>query len=65
MKKAHVVKNVLPGSIAEELEIGVGDKILAIDNTEIVKFDGVDYNSIDKVLKLTKNSLVYVTNIPS
>jgi len=35
MKKAHVVKNVLPGSIAEELEIGVGDKILAIDNTEI------------------------------
>ena len=34
-KKAHIVKNVLPGSIGEELEIEVGDKILAIDNTEI------------------------------
>lgn len=35
MKKAHIVKKVLPGSIAEELEIEAGDKILAIDNTEI------------------------------
>ncbi len=35
MRKAHVVKRVLPGSIAEELEIQAGDKILAIDNTEI------------------------------
>lgn len=35
MKKAHVVKTVLPGSIAEELEIMPGDKIIAIDNTEI------------------------------
>lgn len=35
MKKEHIVKKVLPGSIAEELEIAPGDKILAIDNTEI------------------------------
>ncbi len=35
MKKAHIVKKVLPGSIAEELEIEAGDKILSIDNTEI------------------------------
>lgn len=35
MKKEHIVKTVLPGSIAEELEIEPGDKILAIDNTEI------------------------------
>lgn len=35
MKRAHIVKKVLPGSIAEELEIEAGDKILAIDNTEI------------------------------
>ena len=35
MKKEHVVKAVLPGSIAEELEIEPGDKILSIDNTEI------------------------------
>lgn len=35
MKKGHIVKAVLPGSIAEELEIVPGDKILSIDNTEI------------------------------
>ena len=34
-KKEHIVKSVAPGSIAEELEILPGDKILAIDNTEI------------------------------
>ena len=33
--KQHIVKSVAPGSIAEELEIEVGDKILAIDNTPI------------------------------
>ena len=31
----HIVKRVLPGSIAEELEIEAGDKVLAIDNTKI------------------------------
>lgn len=35
MKKQHIIKTVLPGSIAEELEIEPGDKILAIDNTQI------------------------------
>lgn len=35
MKKEHVVKSIKPGSIAQELEIGAGDKILSIDNTEI------------------------------
>ena len=34
-KKGHIVKEIEPGSIAEELEIEPGDKILAIDNTEI------------------------------
>ena len=34
-KKEHIVKTVKPGSIAEELEIAQGDKVLAIDNTEI------------------------------
>ncbi len=34
-KKGHVISRVLPGSIAEELEIAPGDKLLAIDNTEI------------------------------
>lgn len=35
MQKAHVVKRVLPSSIAEELEIKAGDRILSINNTEI------------------------------
>lgn len=35
MKKQHIVKAVEPGSIAEEMEIEAGDKILAIDDTEI------------------------------
>lgn len=34
-KKEHIVKKVLPGSIGEEMGIEAGDKILAIDNTEI------------------------------
>ena len=34
-KKGHVVSRVLPGSIAEELEIEAGDRLLLIDNTEI------------------------------
>lgn len=33
--KEHIVKKVLPGSIAQEMEIEAGDKILAIDNTRI------------------------------
>lgn len=35
MKKQHIVKTIKQGSIAEELEIEAGDKILAIDDTEI------------------------------
>lgn len=34
-EKGHVVSRVLPGSIAQELEIEPGDRLLAIDNTEI------------------------------
>ncbi len=35
MKKQHIINRVLPGSIAEELEIEEGDILLSIDNTEI------------------------------
>ena len=35
MQKTHIIKKVLPGSIAEELDIEPGDKLLAIDGTEI------------------------------
>ncbi len=33
--KGHVIGRVMPGSIAEELEIEAGDRLLTIDNTEI------------------------------
>lgn len=35
MKSKHVIKKVLPGSIAEEMEIEAGDVLLAINDTEI------------------------------
>ena len=34
-KKGHLIKSVAPGSIAQEMEIEPGDRILAIDDTEI------------------------------
>ena len=34
-KHEHIVSGVVPGSIAEELEIGAGDKLLAVDGHEI------------------------------
>ncbi len=33
--KQHIIKRIIPGSIAEELEIEAGDKLISIDNTEI------------------------------
>lgn len=42
MKHVHKIKSVLPGSIAEELEIEPGDKPLAINDTEIE--DVFDYH---------------------
>lgn len=35
MNNKHVIKNILPGSIAEEMEIEAGDVLLAINDTEI------------------------------
>ena len=34
-KKAHRIRRVLPGSIAEELNIEAGDRLLAVNGTEI------------------------------
>ncbi len=35
MKKQHIIKSIKENSIAQELELQEGDKILAIDNTQI------------------------------
>lgn len=42
MTHTHIIKNVLLGSIAEELEISAGDKLLAINDQEIE--DVFDYH---------------------
>ena len=42
MTHTHIIKNVLPGSIAEKLEISAGDKLLAINDQEIE--DVFDYH---------------------
>ena len=35
MQNGHVIKTVLPGSIAEEMEIAAGDRLIAVNDTEI------------------------------
>lgn len=42
MAHTHIIKNVLPDSIAEELEISAGDKLLSINGQEIE--DVFDYH---------------------
>ena len=42
MKHKHLIKSVLPGSIAEELEIEAGDKLISINGSEIE--DVFDYH---------------------
>ena len=42
MTHTHIIKDLLPGSIAEELEISAGDKLLAINDQEIE--DVFDYH---------------------
>jgi len=42
MKHRHLIKSVLPGSIAEELEIEAGDRLISINDSEIE--DVFDYH---------------------
>lgn len=51
MTHTHIIKNVLPGSIAEELEISAGDKLLAINDQEIE--DVFDYHFLTNEEYLT------------
>ena len=45
-KNEHIIKEVYPGSIAEEMEIEVGDALLAISGQEIE--DVFDYRYLIK-----------------
>lgn len=54
-KSAHIVKRVMPGSIAEEMEIEAGDEILSINGQEIEDiFDYQYYCMEEEILVLVK-----------
>lgn len=50
-KKAHIIKEIEPGSIAEELELSPGDELISINGT-IIK-DVFDYHYLIKEEELT------------
>ncbi|MDD3173447.1 MAG: DUF512 domain-containing protein [Herbinix sp.] len=50
-KKAHIIKEIDKGSIAEELELTTGDELISINGTEIV--DVLDYHYLTKDENLT------------
>lgn len=53
----HIVSGVVPGSIAEELEIGEGDRLLAINGHEIEDiFDYQFYTEDEQILLLIEKS---------
>ena len=49
--KEHVIDHVLPGSIAEELEIEAGDVLLSINGREVL--DVLDYHFLTNEEYLT------------
>jgi putative radical SAM enzyme (TIGR03279 family) len=50
-KKAHIIKEIEAGSIAEELELEPGDELISINGTEIL--DVLDYHFLIKDDELT------------
>jgi putative radical SAM enzyme (TIGR03279 family) len=50
-KKAHIIKEIEAGSIAEELELAPGDELISINGTEIK--DVLDYHYLIKDEELT------------
>lgn len=50
--KGHLIKNIIPGSIAEELEIESGDKVLAINDEEIEDIFDYQFMIQDTYLEL-------------
>lgn len=52
IKNRHIIKEVLPGSIAEELELEAGDELLAINGQAIVDVFDYRYLTNDEFLEL-------------
>jgi putative radical SAM enzyme (TIGR03279 family) len=53
MKIGHIIKNILPGSIAEELELEPGDRVLAVNDQEIEDVFDYHYLVEDEYIELT------------
>ena len=51
-KNRHIIKEVLPGSIAEELELEAGDELLAINGQKIEDVFDYQYLTNDEFLEL-------------
>ncbi|MDO4303498.1 MAG: DUF512 domain-containing protein [Bacillota bacterium] len=51
-QKGHIIKEVLPGSIAEELEIAPGDRLLEINNEEITDIFDYQYYIEDEYIEI-------------
>lgn len=52
MHKRHIVKEVKPGSIAEEMEIAVGDEIVSINDTELEDIFDYDFLCMDEEISV-------------
>ena len=52
MQKAHIIKKVLPGSIAEELELEAGDKLLAVCGEPIEDIFDYQYLTQDSYIEV-------------
>ena len=51
-QKGHLIKEVLPGSIAEELEIEAGDVLLSVNKEEIEDVFDYQYYVEDEYLEV-------------
>lgn len=51
-KRQHIIKRIVPGSIAEELEIGAGDRILSINDKEIEDIFDYQYLTQDSYIEV-------------
>ena len=54
-KHEHIVKSIMPGSIAEELGIEPGDKLLSIDGQEIEDIFDYQFYVEDEEIVLLRN----------
>ena len=51
-QKGHIISKVLPGSIAMELEIGPGDRLLSINDEEIIDIFDYQYQVESEYLEI-------------